>query len=320
MKNTLKSILNHNLSDGKTLNDYLDILNIYIKFHNVSNTFQIKPLEIDQFQQYYRNINKKYITFSIPKKNGDPRIISAPDKYLIKIQRIIMGVLLMYFEPSSESHGFIHERSIVSNAEMHTNKAYVLNVDLKDFFPSVKYAVIKDLLQKAPFQFNENMAGITARFCVLYGKLPQGAPTSPILSNIAANNLDKKLVYLSHKYKQTYTRYADDITFSGYRRIYTPEFFKELNKIIEEENFEIKKSKTRIQTKNKRQVVTGITVNEKLNVNRKYIKELRAMIHHYKTGRGADNAFAVISGKLEFLKMVKGKDRVYRNLIRQFKE
>ena len=94
---------------------------------------------------------------------------------------------------------------------------------------------------------------------------------------------------------------------------------KLLDQIIKKEGFKRKISKTRIQGRNKRQEVTGITVNEKLNVNRKYIRELRSMIHHYKLGKGHDNAFAVISGKLEFLKMVKGKDRVYKNLLNRFK-
>ena len=114
------------------------------------------------------------------------------------------------------------------------------------------------------------------------------------------------MVEFAKKYKQDFTRYADDITFSGYRAIYDKYFFGELNRIIKKEGFKIKYSKTRIQSKNKRQEVTGVVVNDKLNINRQYVRNLRAMIHHYKTGKEMpENTESVIRGKLEFLKMIR---------------
>jgi len=125
----------------------------------------------------------------------------------------------------------------------------------------------------------------------------------------------------SKKYKLNYSRYADDLTFSGYRKIFNNTFFSELGRIIgKKHRFRIKKSKTRIQNRSNRQEVTGIVVNDKLNVNRKYIRELRALIHYYKLGNAVENAPYVIAGKLEFLKMIKGKDRVYRNLFIKYKK
>jgi RNA-directed DNA polymerase len=143
---------------------------------------------------------------------------------------------------------------------------------------------------------------------------------SPLVSNICCEKLDSDLKDFSIKHKLSYSRYADDITFSGYRRIFNDKFFSELGKIIgRKNNFRIKKTKTRIQKRNNRQEVTGVVVNDKLNVNRTYVRNLRALIHHYKLGKAEKNAQAVIIGKLEFLKMVKGKDKVYRNLLGQFK-
>ena len=158
-----------------------------------------------------------------------------------------------------------------------------------------------------------------AHLCCYKGVLPQGAPTSPIITNLICLDMDEKLFGFAKKYKQDFTRYADDITFSGYSSVYDKPFFGELNRIIKKEGFKLKFSKTRIQSKNKRQEVTGVVVNDKLNINRHYVRNLRAMIHHYKFGKGLlDNMENVIRGKLEFLKMIKGKERVYKNLMNRF--
>lgn len=315
MKEEIKKIVEL-AHQGKTIEDFALILNLLMLMESQE---VLKPIEVKRLEHYYRNINKKYNHFEIEKKSGGIREISAPDPYLLFIQRQIVHLLLHSYQPTGQSHGFIHERSIVTNAELHINKNYVLNIDLADFFPSIKTNRIIFALESAPFGFSKEMAQIIARFSVCDSKLPQGAATSPILSNIVCQDLDNKLNQFAIKYKQTFTRYADDITFSGYRRIYDTDFFKELNSIIRSEKFKIKKTKTRIQTRNNRQEVTGIVVNEKLNVNRKYVRQLRAMIHYHKNGKGPDNAMAVIMGKLEFLKMVKGKDRVYKNLSTKFR-
>lgn len=319
MSDELKIKSTEILSKGESLVEFCALLNLHIENNNKREETDRQLIKIERLRYYHWNTEKKYIEFKIPKKSGGERTIFAPDNFMLKIQRIIVQILDLYFEHSAESHGFINGRSIVTNAEMHTNKEFVLNVDIENYFPSIKIFQIRKALMQEPFNLNSKMASFITRFATLKGGLPQGAASSPLISNIVSNNLDKKLKEFAIKHKQTFTRYADDISFSGYRRIYDQEFFKELNKIFRQERFKIKKSKTRIQARNNRQVVTGITVNEKLNVNRKYIRELRVMIHHYKTGRSADNAFSVISGKLEFLKMVKGKDRVYKNLMKKFK-
>ena len=149
-----------------------------------------------------------------------------------------------------------------------------------------------------------------------------------IITNFVCNRLDRKMMGIAKRFGLTYSRYADDITFSGYRPVYDKSFFGELNRIIKKEDFKLKFSKTRIQSKNSRQEVTGVVVNDKLNVNRKYIRNLRAMIHSYNNDKKVtydgenicDNPKNLILGKLEFLKMIKGKERVYKNLMNRFNQ
>jgi RNA-directed DNA polymerase len=308
------------LSEGKSFEDFLTAYNTFLLYLNSKDGKTRKNWEINSFLFLYRSVNRQYIEFTIPKKSGEERMICAPTKQLKLAQKKLAQLLELYYLPNQHCHGFVKDRSIVSNAELHTNKVFVLNIDLQDFFPTIKMKRIIEALSNDPFKFSPEMAKIMSRFACKDGGLPQGSPMSPLVSNICCEKLDADLNEFSSRNKLTYSRYADDITFSGYRRIFNEKFFSDLGKIIRgKHNYRIKKSKTRIQSRQNRQEVTGVIVNEKLNVNRTYIRNLRALIHHYKLGKAERNAAAVISGKLEFLKMVKGKDRVYRNLLSQYK-
>jgi RNA-directed DNA polymerase len=316
----LKEKIRETLKKGKSFEDFLDGYNDFLLFLNSKDGKQRKPWQMKSFIFLYRSINRQYIEFTIPKKSGEDRKICAPTKQLKLVQKKIAQILELYYEPNENCHGFVKERSIVSNAEIHTNKTYVLNIDLEDFFPSIKANRIVECLENKPFNFTNEMANIIARIACKNDGLPQGSPLSPLLSNICCENLDIDLKEFAGRHKLNYSRYADDITFSGYRRIFNDTLFTELGMIIgKKHHFLIKKTKTRLQSRNNRQEVTGVVVNEKLNVNRKYIRNLRALIHHFKMGKAEKNALYVISGKLEYLKMIKGKDRVYRNLLNQFK-
>ena len=285
-----------------------------------SNQKQVPKLGIDvrRLSYYFKYRDSKYTEFEIPKSSGGMRLISAPDSCLKKIFRTVSVAFDIAYDVSDHAHGFVCERSIRTNAELHTNKNYLLNVDIEDFFPSISYFDIKQVFISR-LKWKESFAHVIAHFCCYKGGLPQGAPTSPIITNLICVNMDHKLFALARKHKQDFTRYADDITFSGYRPVYDKSFFSELNRIIKKEGFKLKYSKTRIQSKNKRQEVTGVVVNDKLNVNRQYVRNLRAMIHHYRSGlEMPDNTENVILGKLEFLKMINGKARVYKNLMNRF--
>ena len=141
--------------------------------------------------------------------------------------------------------------------------------------------------------------------------VPQGAPTSPVISNICAMTLDNRLSGLARRFHLTYTRYADDITFSSNHNVYQKDgaFMEELNRIITECHFTINPKKTRMPKRGSRQEVTGLTVVQKTNVSRKYIKNLRVLIHRIKCQEAPTiHDIHVVRGKLNFLRMVKGAD------------
>lgn len=293
---------------------------------------------------YAYHLKSKYEVFKIPKKSGGDREIYSPNKGLKKIQKTLNIIFQAIHKPQHSSHGFTTNRSVVTNAKLHVNKNYVYNIDLENFFPSIHQARVWKRLQYPPFNLNGEkieLANLIANLvCYQYERgsrlknfLPQGAPTSPILSNIICHRLDKKLFNLAREYNVKYTRYADDMTFSSDHNVYQKEshFLQKLNRIIESENFTLNTKKTRLQKKGYKQEVTGLIVNEKINVSRKYIKNIRALIYLVKKygeekaqmlftkNNPQKNLFLTIQGKLQYLKMVKGKDdSTYKTLYAKF--
>jgi RNA-directed DNA polymerase len=305
-----------NVVKATNLEAFFEGLSYFInKLHVEGET---NPVSLSSFIEIHGNTLQEYKYFEIPKKSGGFRKISAPSHSLKLIQRAIADVLTELYRPLPCVHGFVPDRNIVTNASLHTNKKYILNVDIQDFFPNTTYASIIKVLKSAPFSFHDEVAKAIARFACLNGGLPQGSPLSPILTNMYCVTLDNQLSELAKSYKLHYSRYADDLTFSGSKPVFNKRFFSALNKIVRNSGYELKQSKTRIQSKNMRQEVTGLVVNDKINVNRHYIRELRAMIH-LSQKRYNSNLYEKIEGKLAFLSMVKGKDQVYRNLNSKFK-
>ena len=241
------------------------------------------------------------------------------------------------------------DKSIVDNAKKHVGHHYVLNMDLKDFFHTFDRNRVKMGFMYEPFNLNgdkESLAFLLASLCThpfeIDGEvqtiLPQGSPTSPTLTNILCKKLDRRLSGLAKRFGATYTRYADDITFSSSHNIYNDEDFNyELKRIIEEDQkLIINPKKTRLQKTDYRQEVTGLIVNDKVNVHRRYVKQIRMWLYYwekygyekaeviFKKDYIADKGHVknnnaqlmnVLDGKLEFLKMVKGeKDGTYKKL------
>jgi hypothetical protein len=354
---------------------------------------------------------KRYVEFNIKKKSGANRTINAPVAGLKAIQRTLSLILQCVFEPHKAAMGFVKNRSIVDNANVHIGNRYVYNIDLKDFFSSIDQARVWKCFQLPPFNLisrenigqskagkirlgksvyytksdnfridyelitldnirifktsdyaklkekfanepsfatkitdknwtedtldvlielalrsnikdelknigeNESilssiitepektkwsLANILSSLCcteleverknengewvlVKRNVLPQGAPTSPIITNIICQKLDHRLSGLAKRFGLKYSRYADDITFSSMHNVYQPEgeFLKELHRIITEQNFHIKESKTRLQKEGYRMEVTGLLVNEKANVQKRYIKQLRMWLYYW---------------------------------------
>lgn len=293
--------------------------------------------------------NKRYHTFSIRKKTGGERVINSPMGALGMMQKALRAIFAICVEIHPKAMGFTEGKSVVNNARLHIGKNYVYNIDLKDFFHSFKKWQVKRIFTQVPFQLPEEIANYLASLCVhtidIDGKkqqvLPQGAPTSPILTNILCKKMDIALDKLAKKYKATYSRYADDITFSSNKAVFNnPNFLQELEAIIHKNKLQINPKKTRLQKKSERQEVTGITVNEKLNTTRKYVKQIRMWIYliekygvekaetifrkdyikekgHIKCNKNP--MFSVIGGKLLYLKMVKSQeDSTYQKLAQRF--
>jgi len=166
------------------------------------------------FHVYKTAKERRYASFPIPKKRGGTRLISAPVTPLKIIQRKLHQVLLAVYQPKSTVHGFMPGRSIVTNAKDHAGRRYVLNVDLEDFFPSINFGRVYGMFKGIPYKKNSQIASLLAAICCFDNKLPQGAPTSPIVSNMICAKMDSQLRRMAQRYRCTYTRYGDDITFS----------------------------------------------------------------------------------------------------------
>ncbi len=276
---------------------------------------------------YGKKIENCYKTFSIKKKSGEERIINAPDKSLKYVQRRLARLLLKRLNEihtknnikNNISHGFFKGKSIKTNAMPHRNKKYLLNVDLKDFFGSIHFGRVLGFFKNNDYFKLPEVAVIIAQLTCYEGKLPQGAPTSPVVSNLISQILDYKILDLCKKYKVTYTRYADDLTFStndNSFKINYHEFLQELEEIVTRSGFKINSDKTHFQEFNYRQTVTGLTVNKKLNVKNDYYKKTRSMAYSlYKTGRyennGKEGTLNQLEGRFSFINdLVKYNNRL----------
>ena len=163
---------------------------------------------------YRTNPKKRYYSFQINKKNGKFRNISAPSPFIKILQQKLNQVLKAVYNPKPSAHGFVINRSIVTNASKHLSRKYVFNIDLKDFFPSINFGRVRGMFMAKPYNLPEKVSTVLAHLCCFDRQLPQGAPTSPIISNMICGKLDSQLQQLASKYRCTYSRYADDITFS----------------------------------------------------------------------------------------------------------
>jgi len=297
---------------------------------------------------YVMPADKKYKSFTIYTKKKE-RVINSPFFRLRSIQSNLKNEFENIYKPRPSVYGFIKDRSIKENAENHLNKRYVFNIDLQNFFGTITTKRVKFLLQSSPFNFPPIIAHAISRLVCFKGCLPQGSPCSPIISNMIAHRLDGELTYLAKKNNATYTRYVDDITFSFTKR------FKalprdivhfnngelnvgvKLNDIITSNGFIINESKVRLGKKSNRMEVTGITVNEKLNVPRKYIRKIRTLIHliekygeeeaskifsKFKRSRASKHPPKIeqaIFGMLTYLAQIIGNDSiVYYNLAKKY--
>ncbi|MFY8022161.1 MAG: reverse transcriptase family protein [Bacteroidia bacterium] len=226
-----------------------------------------------------------YKGFSIPKKAGGYRKILAPAADLKMVQSSLAVELQKLYVPPFSAFGFLHnredeEKSIRANAQLHVGKKYLWNIDIKDFFGSISTQKIKDTLMAPPYLLKEQIAIDIALLCCYQRQLPAGAPSSPILSHIACKELDEELLRLikSQSTAIQVSRYADDLSFSSHEEI-TESFQVNVIQLLKKHGFEVNTKKNRMAKFNQSKWVTGIKVNEKLNLDRRYIRNIRAILN-----------------------------------------
>ena len=243
---------------------------------DVAGILRVKPGTIS-FLIYKLAVDHRYFTFEIPKRSGGMRIISAPEPRLKMIQRKLADCLYncteeIYGVPPKKllSHGFLNSRSIFTNASIHTNRKYVLNLDLENFFPSFNFGRVRGyFLKDNRFGLHPKVATIIAQIACHQNELPQGSPCSPIITNLIGHMLDVRLVKLARKNNCSYSRYADDITFSTNHDVFPIELAnpidgdqsrwrlgKKLTDEIRVAGFKINMKKTRMQCQGSRQTTT----------------------------------------------------------------
>ncbi|MBO4471329.1 MAG: retron Ec67 family RNA-directed DNA polymerase/endonuclease [Clostridia bacterium] len=267
---------------------------------------------------YRAKVNSFYKTFDIPKKNGGVRQINAPTDILKIIQERLASAIYSYMKNLRTekninvniAHAFEKKKSIITNAQIHKNKYIVLTFDLEHFFDSFHFGRVAGFFEKnRDFHLPHNMAIILAQLTCYNGHLPQGAPTSPIITNLIFQICDMRILKLAKKYKLDYTRYADDLTFSTNNHSFIDEkesFQRELEREIGKAGFSINQTKTRMSLRNSRQEVTGLVVNKKINVNAGFYRKTRAMAHQlYQNGSftidGKEGSIQQLEGRFAFI-------------------
>lgn len=255
----------------------------------------------------------RYHSFEIPKRNGGTRLINAPDKRLKALQRKLADYLSEVYPKHLAAYGFVEGKNTYLNASVHLKRRWVVSIDIKDFFPSIHFGRVKGMFQSRPFSFDERLARELANLCCYEQRLPQGAPTSPVISNFICWKLDNQLYRYAKRHRCVYSRYADDITFSTNLKE-LPEGIGQIDekgslilseavlRIIEENKFQVNPAKIRYAHRNNRQEVTGIIVNSGCqNVRRTYVRRIRAMLHaceKYGVDAAASEHFSKYKGKI----------------------
>ncbi len=271
-----------------------------------------------------------YVKFLVPKKSGGMRTLAAPHKKLKAAQHWILANIAGKLPVTEAAHGFVAGRGIVSNATPHVGKTVVVNLDLSDFFPTVVFPRVRAVFER--YGYSGSVATVLALLCtecprsaVTYAgvkyeaatgprALPQGAPTSPALSNQVARKLDQRLLGVAAKLGLTYTRYADDLTFSGGPGLNekTGWLLAKVRHIAQAEGFTVNEKKTRVMRRGTAQTVTGVVVNDKASICREELRRLRAILHRAKS-EGLDaqnreerpNFREWLAGKIAFVSMVR---------------
>lgn len=270
-----------------------------------------------------------YVYFEIAKRSGGTRLLSAPHAHLARAQRWILDTILSRLELTPHAHGFVAGRSTVTNARPHLGQDLVINLDLEAFFPTITFPRVRGLFESVGYspaaatllallvtespRVKVQHDGHPYWVATADRGLPQGACTSPVISNLVSRKLDRRLAGASSKLGWTYTRYADDLTFStrGDATKQMSLMMSRVRAIVRDEGFAINEAKGRVSRASARQQVTGIIVNDKLGVPREELRRIRAILHGAaRTGIAAQNRDnrpdfeAWLRGKIAYVAMI----------------
>lgn len=270
-----------------------------------------------------------YRKFTVPKRTGGQRVICAPGKSLRIIQRRILDRILSTVVPHPAANGFVKQRSTITNALPHVGAKLILKFDLENFFPTIHGYRVLGMFARLGYAIDDGRFGtdddslqvapVLARLCCYasdpkqkgIGTVPQGAPTSPAVSNLVCRGLDARLTGLADRMQGVYTRYADDLTFS-FRDdgLNVGRFRWWVNQICHQEGFYVNEAKFRVLRSSQRQMVTGLVVNEQLHVTRELRRKLRNILHNCKMhgvasqARGRENFLDWLRGQASYVHMV----------------
>lgn len=246
--------------------------------YEISKYLGVHPLMLRSF---VRNKEKHYRTFFITKRSGDLRTISAPRTFLKVAQWWILDTILNNKSDLPFVYGFTKGKSFIDNARQHHGAKHLLNVDIKDFFPSVTMLAVEGIFRD--FGYNSAVSSFLAEICTYEGALPQGAPSSPKLSNFALSSCDIKLQNLALETGTHYTRYADDLTFSSDAKI-PAEMVDRIKDLLSAQSFFLNDKKTRFMGINRSKEVTGLTLGKDgVALSRKFINGTRGWFHSIST-------------------------------------
>jgi RNA-directed DNA polymerase len=300
---------------------YLSDLKSAFSLSDVARLLGFKPTSL-AYILYVKPDASKYKKCATPKRSGGTRQICAPLNDLKLLQRRLADLLQDCVDeinkansrgdndkyPDRIAHGFKRRRSIITNARRHKSRRYVFNIDIQDFFGSINFGRVRGyFIADKNFQLQPKVATVLAKIACFENALPQGSPCSPIISNLIGHIVDIHIAKLCERVGCTYTRYADDLTFSTNKPMFPKQIAaqiagndhswlpgRELSRVIAKCGFALNPQKTRMQYRDSRQEVTGLVVNSKVNVRREYRHVVRAMVHRLFTTGSFDFEYRTV--------------------------
>lgn len=283
--------------------------------HQLANFLQINRKKLFDLT---KSCNQHYREITLKKKNGKKRFVFSPDDELKTVQKRILHYIILKNKPSVYATAYIRKRSAADNAAPHVGKRYLLKIDITDFFGSIRFDQVYNAVFNTRY-FPVQIGAMLTKLCCRKDVLPQGAPTSPALSNLVMRNFDDNIGKWCERHGIAYTRYCDDMTFSSDKPLY--HVYQKVKRMLEDMGFALNEQKTRFVTNASRQSVTGLTVNEKVAVSREYKRRVRQEVHYaLKFGEISETEKCRLIGKINYILQIEPDNRQFQAVLEQMLE